>query len=207
MNIFLIGDSIRVDYGSYLESYIGKDINIIGKEGIEEAYQNLDIPVGSNCGDSRMLVEYLKTTENLGRLEFEYFVFNCGLHDVKRTSGEEKLAVDQKEYEENLRTILELMKDKKVIFITSTPVERERYPEGFPFVRYEDDVVEYNRIANNVMHSCNVEVIDMYSFTKSLGLCGDALYRDHAHFHKQIIQLQAAYLAGALSALVKRESV
>lgn len=207
MNIFLIGDSIRVDYGSYLESYIGKDINIIGKEGIEEAYQNLDIPVGSNCGDSRMLVEYLKTTENLGRLEFEYFVFNCGLHDVKRTSGEEKLAVDQKEYEENLRTILELMKDKKVIFITSTPVERERYPEGFPFVRYEDDVVEYNRIANNVMHSYNVEVIDMYSFTKSLGLCGDALYRDHAHFHKQIIQLQAAYLAGALSALVKRESV
>ena len=207
MNIFLIGDSIRVDYGSYLESYIGKDINIIGKEGIEEAYQNLDIPVGSNCGDSRMLVEYLKTTENLGRLEFEYFVFNCGLHDVKRTSGEEKLAVDQKEYEENLRTILELMKDKKVIFITSTPVERERYPEGFPFVRYEDDVVEYNRIANNVMHSYNVEVIDMYSFTKSLGLCGDALYRDHAHFHKQIIQLQAAYLAGALSALVKREFV
>lgn len=207
MNIFLIGDSIRVDYGSYLESYIGKDINIIGKEGIEEAYQNLDIPVGSNCGDSRMLVEYLKTTENLGRLEFEYFVFNCGLHDVKRTSGEEKLAVDQKEYEENLRTIMELMKDKKVIFITSTPVERERYPEGFPFVRYEDDVVEYNRIANNVMHSYNVEVIDMYSFTKSLGLCGDALYRDHAHFHKQIIQLQAAYLAGALSALVKRESV
>lgn len=141
MNIFLIGDSIRVDYGSYLESYIGKDINIIGKEGIEEAYQHLDIPVGSNCGDSRMLVE------------------------------------------------------------------RERYPEGFPFVRYEDDVVEYNRIANNVMHSYNVEVIDMYSFTKSLGLCGDALYRDHAHFHKQIIQLQAAYLAGALSALVKRESV
>lgn len=207
MNIFLIGDSIRVDYGSYLESYIGKDINIIGKEGIEEAYQNLDIPVGSNCGDSRMLVEYLKTTENLGRLEFEYFVFNCGLHDVKRTSGEEKLAVDQKEYEENLRTILELVKDKKVIFITSTPVERERYPEGFPFVRYEDDVVEYNRIANNVMHSYNVKVIDMYSFTKSLGLCGDALYRDHAHFHKQIIQLQAAYLAGALSALVKRESV
>ena len=207
MNIFLIGDSIRVDYGSYLESYIGKDINIIGKEGIEEAYQNLDIPVGSNCGYSRMLVEYLKTTENLGRLEFEYFVFNCGLHDVKRTSGEEKLAVDQKEYEENLRTIMELMKDKKVIFITSTPVERERYPEGFPFVRYEDDVVEYNRIANNVMHSYNVEVIDMYSFTKSLGLCGDALYRDHAHFHKQIIQLQAAYLAGALSALVKRESV
>ena len=120
---------------------------------------------------------------------------------------EEKLAVDQREYEENLRTILELMKDKKVIFITSTPVERERYPEGFPFVRYEDDVVEYNRIANNVMHSYNVEVIDMYSFTKSLGLCGDALYRDHAHFHKQIIQLQAAYLAGALSALVKRESV
>jgi hypothetical protein len=207
MNIFLIGDSIRVDYGSYVESYIGKDINIIGKEGIEEAYQNLDIPVGSNCGDSRMLVEYLKTTENLGRLEFEYFVFNCGLHDVKRTGGEEKLAVDQKEYEENLRTILGLMKDKKVIFITSTPVERERYPEGFPFVRYEDDVVEYNRIANNVMHSYNVEVIDMYSFTKSLGLCGDALYRDHAHFHKQIIQLQAAYLAGALSALVKRESV
>lgn len=207
MNIFLIGDSIRVDYGSYLESYIGKDINIIGKEGIEEAYQNLDIPVGSNCGDSRMLVEYLKTTENLGRLEFEYFVFNCGLHDVKRTSGEEKLAVDQKEYEENLRTIMELMKDKKVIFITSTPVERERYPEGFPFVRYEDDVVEYNRIANNVMHSYNVEVIDMYSFTKSLGLCGDALYRDHAHFHKQIIQLQAAYLAGALSALVRGEDI
>ena len=207
MNIFLIGDSIRVDYGSYLESYIGKDINIIGKEGIEEAYQNLDIPVGSNCGDSRMLVEYLKTTENLGRLEFEYFVFNCGLHDVKRTSGEEKLAVDQKEYEENLRTILELVKDKKVIFITSTPVERERYPEGFPFVRYADDVVEYNRIANNVMHSYNVEVIDMYSFTKSLGLCGDALYRDHAHFHKQIIQLQAAYLAGALSALVRGEDI
>jgi len=61
-NILLIGDSISLDYGRYLEGFTGPDLHVYGKPGREAAYENLDIPVGGNGGDSRMVLEHLRET-------------------------------------------------------------------------------------------------------------------------------------------------
>ena len=43
--------------------------------------------------------------------------------------------------------------------------------------------------------------VDLYGFTKTLGLPEDQVYRDHAHFTEAVMQMQAAYITGYLSAI------
>lgn len=202
--ILLVGDSIRLDYGPYLMQYLGQGFSATGKEGMEEAYKNLDIPAGSNGGDSSMVLEYIISLGQNNFLDFDGFVFNCGLHDVKRKKTDHSFQVGETAYRDNLRTIVHFMKKHQIPtrFINTTPSEFSRYPEEFEFIRYHEDVKHYNVIAEDLMREEQIPVIDLYGFTCSLGLQGDDLYRDHTHFQQKVIQLQAAYLAGVLSAIL-----
>ncbi|MEM7108775.1 MAG: hypothetical protein AAF519_11155, partial [Bacteroidota bacterium] len=58
--IFVIGDSISIHYGPYLAQYLGTDFQYARKGDNGEAFKNLDIPVGANGGDSRMVLDYLR---------------------------------------------------------------------------------------------------------------------------------------------------
>ena len=50
--VLLIGDSISLDYGPEVRRAVRSDIEIFSKPGTEEAYKNLDLPIGGNGGDS-----------------------------------------------------------------------------------------------------------------------------------------------------------
>lgn len=201
MRVLLVGDSISLDYGNYLRDYIRKDIQLYGKEGVEEAYQNLDLPIGGNGGDSSCVLSYIEELEAEDKLNFSYFVFNCGLHDIKRNQHKEPLQIPAEQYTANLERIVAIMEEHNisVIFINTTPADETRY-QGIPeFIRYASDVLRYNELADEVMKRHNIPVIDLFGFTDSLAEKGDALFRDHTHFCPDIIRLQAAYLAGALN--------
>ena len=90
-------------------------------------------------------------------------------------------------------------KDVDIIFINTTPADETRYSPEAEFTRYASDVVEYNQIAEDVMQKNGVKIIDLYSFTMSLGVSGDELFRDHTHFKPDIIRQHAAFIAGALT--------
>lgn len=201
--VLLIGDSIRLDYGPYVEEYISPEIQLFGKPGIESAYRDLDTPAGGNGGDSGMVFEYVNSLSKSRKLNFDYFVFNCGLHDIKRDKVTKKLQIGETEYERNLKYIFDIMKvnSVKAFFINTTPADIARYPADFSFVRYNEDVIRYNEIAESVMKKEKVGILDLYSFTLSLGLTGDDLFRDHTHFQEYVIKMQAAYVAGAISAI------
>ena len=81
-NVLLIGDSISMDYGQYLQDFLADGIHVYGKPDHGEAYLDLDIPLGGNGGDSSMVLEYLENAEE-DVLSCDWFFFNCGLHDIK----------------------------------------------------------------------------------------------------------------------------
>ena len=203
INILLIGDSIRLDYDMDLKSFLADDFVIHGKPGREEAYKNLDIPTGGNGGDSGMVLEYLQELDSKGKLNFDYFIFNCGLHDVKYYRKEKQIQVPEEKYAENLQNILKLVKSKniRVAFINTTPADINRYSDKANIVRYSEDVIRYNAIAEEIMHEQKVPVIDLNAFTIGLRLEGDALFRDHTHFQTEVIKKQAAFLAEEIKVL------
>ena len=53
MKIYVIGDSISIQYGTYLESQLKGIMEYSRKGGIEEASVNFDHKTGANGGDSK----------------------------------------------------------------------------------------------------------------------------------------------------------
>ena len=204
-NILLIGDSISLDYGKFLADFTDPGIHVYGKPGREEAYRDLDIPIGGNGGDSRAVLQYLQEAAGSPVLNCDLFVFNCGLHDVKRRRETNALQVLPEEYTANLRAIVDLFQNRNVpvVFLTSTPTATERYGALKSFYRLTEDVPAYNDLALSVMAEKKVPVLDLYGFTMALGLEGDALFRDHTHFTEPVMRLHGAFVAGYLNSFAQ----
>jgi len=82
-------------------------------------------------------------------------------------------------------------------------VEDDRHNKLTPrFLRYDKDIYEYNEIAAKIMNERKIPVIDLYSFTKKLGMDG---YEVHIHFKQSARELQAAFIAGQLIGIKKGE--
>jgi lysophospholipase L1-like esterase len=203
--VLLIGDSISLDYGPQLRSLLREDIAVFSREGAEEAYKNLDLPIGGNGGDSRRVLDYVTKLDADGKLDADYFFFNCGLHDIKRERPEEHLQIDECTYRANLQAIVDLMKKRGIctVFITTTQADGTRYKPTMPFTRRAEDVLTYNAIAKEVMEQNGLDMVDLFAFTDSLGRVGNDLFRDHTHFLPDVITLHAKLIADAINAYVK----
>ncbi len=197
--LLLLGDSINLHYGPYLNEHIKDDFIIHSKPGRHEALRRIDYPVGGNGGDSSMVLDYLRELEENNGLNIDMLIFNCGLHDIKRAVPEENYQVTPEDYEKNLNEIFGLMQEKgiRTVFITTTPVDDERHnavpPAGIK--RYNADVIRYNEIATKVCGKYGAQIIDLYTFTKRLN---EEKYVDHVHYNENTRKLQAAYIAGAV---------
>jgi lysophospholipase L1-like esterase len=180
--LFVLGDSISIHYGPYLEKIIKDKFLYERKKGMDEALQNLDKSTGANGGDSRNVLEYLTERRLKGLLNYDVIVLNCGLHDIKTNPGTGERQVPIIEYKENLTKIFKLVQDAGVytFWVSSTPVDDERHKKmKNEFYRYDNDVIIYNNKASMLAKKFNIPVIDLYSFTKRLD--GD-IYCDHVHF-------------------------
>ena len=69
--MLLLGDSINLHYGPYLNRQFNKHFIIHSKPGRHEALRRIDYPVGGNGGDSHMVLEYLKERSENGELNFD----------------------------------------------------------------------------------------------------------------------------------------
>ena len=204
-SVLLIGDSISLDYGTHLPAFLNPNIIVYDKPGREEAYQNLDIPLGGNGGDSSMVLAYLQQLQAQEKLNCDLFVFNCGLHDIKRSRENDQLQIPLDAYIQNLNSILDLMQKRNIptVFINSTPSATERYDNMRKFYRLTEDIPVYNAAAQQVMTQRKIPVVDLYGFTRALGLQGDDLFRDHTHFRPEVIKLHGAFVAGYINAFVE----
>ena len=195
--IFVIGDSISLHYGPYLEEMIKGKYSYRRKIKREDALIDLDKPVGANSGDSGMVLEYLRNEYDKG-IHYDILMLNCGLHDIRVDKDTKKIQVEDLQYRENIDKIMQiaLKMSDDIFWITTTPVNdkiHNRRKEGF--LRYNKDVILYNNFANDIMNKYKIACIDLYTFTKSLG---EDIYFDHVHFTEEIRAMQGAFITGYL---------
>lgn len=195
--LFVLGDSISIQYGPYLRKMLDGRYRYDRKRGEEEALADLDRPVGANGGDSGMVLDYLGR-ERDKQVRYDVLLLNCGLHDIKTDPVSGRKQVSPVAYRDNLEEIARIareMAQAPVWVRTTDAVEQIHNVRSTSIYRYHDDVVAYNAIADEVMSAHEVPIIDLYTFTRCFGTNA---FSDHVHYTEEVQCLQAAYIAGHL---------
>jgi lysophospholipase L1-like esterase len=197
--LFVIGDSISVHYGPYLEQMVSGVLQYARKEATEGAPDTLPYPADANGGDSSQVLAYLRA--RLREHAPDVLLLNCGLHDLRTDPQSGTKQVSLEAYEENLAAIVHLAVGWGVptVWTRTTPVDDERHnTRQSGFYRYNRDVLLYNEVADRVVRGAGFPLVDLYTLTRSLG---DDVYVDHVHFVERVRALQAAFIAGHLFVL------
>ena len=201
-SVFLIGDSISIQYGPYLEEYMQGTIEFDRKKDDGNADESANVIKGANGGDSKMVLAYLKAKLKEADFKPDYLLINCGLHDIKRQMPEGKLQVETEDYRKNLTEIVGLTKanDIQLIWIRTTAVVDTIHNSRSGTVhRHAEDLAVYNQIADEVTGDFNVPVIDLHGFTWKLGI---EHFMDHVHYNEEARALQAAFITGSLNRIL-----
>ena len=204
--IYVVGDSISIQYGPCLMQYLEGLMGYARKEGEAEARLNLDAPIGGNGGDSSRVLSFLRAMAKSGGVDANLLLVNCGLHDIKRHPKTGALQVSINAYEDNLRSIISVARDMQItlIWIRTTPCDEKVHNRpGASVHRFSADCAAYNAVADRVMNDAGVPLIDLHAFTRNLG---PDLYCDHVHFREHIREKQAAFIAGWLDCWKKNRS-
>jgi lysophospholipase L1-like esterase len=204
--VYIIGDSISLHYGEYFADAISDSFVCVQRENVQEALDNINMAVGGNGGDSSRVLSLVKKQEEEGSLDaIDVLIFNCGLHDIKRHPPKGALQVEADLYERNLCEIVEIIKKHGIspIFLTTTPVNDEIHHSYLEInngiERFGEDVINYNKIAVNVMEKYNVPIIDLYGYTLPFG---EKAYDDHVHYTAEVRRLQAEFIANELKRII-----
>jgi len=197
-SVFVLGDSISMHYGPFLEEALS-GVFLYDRKRDDAGLSEVGVPAGENGGDSRMVLEYLKTMSSDPSFRPDILLLNCGLHDIKRNlENNKELQVSPGHYRENLEKIYSISAamGTQLIWVRTTPVVNTIHnKEGRQFYRYEDDLSKYNGIGDSVFRSRGVPIVDLYVFTKKLG---PEVFVDHVHYDQKTRALQAAFIAGFL---------
>lgn len=197
--LFVIGDSISIHYGPFLSSMV-EDAFIYQRKGQSDikldCFENI---ADANGGDSSEVLRYLEDRFIDDQLRPDILILNAGLHDIKTDPHTGEKRVSSADYKKNLETIVKLINDREMCFIwvNTTPVNDQIHnSKKSEYYRFNEDVLIYNKIAESIFSEW--PIIDLYNFTLKLGC---PLYKDHVHFFEAVAQMQAAFIAGHLSAL------
>ena len=200
--LFVIGDSISIQYGPHLERFLAGKFHYDRKRdsGDEFAAANLDTPAGANGGDSRMVLAYLRSRREHQPIETDVLLLNCGLHDIK-LGIENHRQVSPEDYAANLQAILKETRSAnwQVVWVRSTPVIDEIHNSRSSIQRRAADLAIYNEIADRIMTDAKVPLINLHSFSENFlpdGFC------DHVHYTEEVRALQGAFIAGSLVGLL-----
>jgi lysophospholipase L1-like esterase len=192
--VFVIGDSISIQYGPFLQELIKDDFCYDRKQGEDEALIDLDVPNGANGGDSGMVLRYIKHRLCDPAWRPALALVNCGLHDIKSPQPD-VLQVPVNDYKNNLAEIVRLFDqhDIRLAWVRSTPVvDQIHNSRSKSFKRFSRDLIAYNAVADKIMTDSKVPLADLYTMTATLG--NDA-FRDHVHFIESVQRKQAQFLA------------
>lgn len=198
--VYVLGDSISIQYGPFLQRCLSGIVDFSRKEGVEEALVNLDNPQGANGGDSSMVLAFLKAKAAGGGIDADMLLVNCGLHDIKTDPITGNKQVPLKSYEENLRSIIRTAGEMalELVWVRTTPCDENVHNRRIMgFHRFAADCDAYNRAADRIMAEAGVPAIDLHRLTLNLG---PDIYCDHVHFHEHIRRAQGAFIAGWLTA-------
>jgi len=194
--LYVVGDSISIQYGPYLAQALRGVMHYARKEGEAEALLNLDRPQGANGGDSSMVLAFLQGMQAQGGIAADLLLVNCGLHDIKTDPQSNAKQVPLVDYRANLQAIVATVRamGPTLVWLRTTPCDEMIHNQRqATFHRFAADCIAYNQAADTIMRQAGVPMIDLYTFTHNLG---PDLYCDHVHFHEAIRTQQGAFIAG-----------
>lgn len=194
--VFVIGDSISIQYGPYLETYLGEGYvyDRLRKEGIP--FQQRDTLPISNGQDSKNVLKQIERLLEIPEFQPDILLLNCGLHDIKTNPQNQSQQIPLSDYKANLDHVFSLLNQREIptIWVRTTPVVDSIHNRtGSSFHRYATVLDRYNAAADSLCRSRAIPQIDLHQFTLSVG---EGHYVDHVHFDKELRQLQGAYIAG-----------
>jgi lysophospholipase L1-like esterase len=198
--VFVLGDSISLQFGPYLQELLAGRHGYARRTGQEEALRDLDHPAGANGGDSARVLAYLQALRKEGNWRPDLLLLNCGLHDLKVLADTGEKQVPPKVYRHNLEQIVAILDETCIptVWLRTTPVCDDVHNGGERnFYRYAADVAEYNAIADSVMRGARIPIVDLHGFTESLGE-PERIFCDHVHFVGEVRRMQAAFLTGVV---------
>ena len=205
--VFVIGDSISIQYGPYLDTYLGEEYvyDRLRREGTP--FHSRDTLPIANGQDSRNVLKQVKRLLALPEFQPDILLLNCGLHDIKTDPQSQSQQVPLAEYQTNLDQIFGLIQQRKipVFWVRTTPVVDSIHNRpNSSFHRYKTILAQYNAAADSLCSTFSIPQIDLHTFTESLG---EGNFVDHVHFSKEVRQLQGAYLAGYVHSYGKHTAV
>lgn len=201
-SLFVVGDSISIQYGPYLKNFIENRMDYARKTGDSQASPDAAGFEGPNGGDSKMVLAYLTSKLTDENFRPDYLLINCGLHDIKRKLPEKELQVSPENYRKNLTAIFDLVKSHgiRAIWVRTTPVVDSIHNTRSPSVhRHAEDLALYNQMADEITQKFGIPVIDLYDFTQGLG---SEVFADHVHYDEHTRALQAAFIDGNLRRII-----
>lgn len=149
--VLIIGDSISIGFTPSVRALLQ------GKANLHR--------IPANGGNTKKGLDNIEAW--LGSGHWDVIQFNWGLHDIKRQSGNDLDATQEKaitpeNYEANLRALTQRLQKTgaKLIWAATTPV-----PEGAKG-RIPGDEIEYNRIAAKVMGELKVPINDLHGYVR-----------------------------------------
>lgn len=202
-SLYVVGDSISIQYGPHLEQYLATVCDYARKTEADALAIEPALSPTMNGGDSSRVRSFLEAKAATGGPHADYLLLNCGLHDIKTDPNSSAKQVPLDAYRENLEAIVGLVAEMKMkaIWVRTTPADETVHNKpGKGFHRFAADVLAYNAVADEIMAAHDVPSIDLHTFTSTLG---PDLYADHVHFPEHIQQKQAAYIAGALAQIME----
>lgn len=200
-SVFVLGDSISVQYGEFLKPMLAERFEYRVKETDGDAYADLDIPQGTSGGDSRMVLDYLSKAKPQGKLQADLALINFGLHDIKTKPGQKETQISIAQYEKNLLQLIAIYREIKVplAWVTTTlSIDAIHNTRSKGFHRSAKDNQTYHQLAVKLMREHGLPIIDLRHYTARLG--GEEIFRDHVHYPPEVCKQQACYLAGWISA-------
>lgn len=197
--LFVLGDSISMHYGPFLESALRGVFTYARKTGQEPQLAGTDVRSDANGGNSAAVLGWLRAMAAGGGVPADLLLLNCGLHDLKidATTGGPTIPLD--DYRRNLLAILEILRGMKLdaAWVRITPVDDALHLARKKFARRQQEVLAYNAVADEVMRAGGVPACDLFTFTTNLGA---GVTGDGVHFLDPVREKQAAFIAGWLTA-------
>ena len=152
-NLLLIGDSIRRSYQSLVE------------EGLTDKCEIAGVSLDISCKDTRTTLGLFDDV--IAKSGANIIHWNNGLHDIKRDRQENaECLVPIDEYCNNLKKVLERLQKISpdiIIWARITPVIEQRHNTTKTFNRFNKDIDEYNKAADEIMKANGVLINDLNS--------------------------------------------
>ncbi len=187
-NVLIVGDSISIGYTKFIKEALAPAVN-----------------VEHNLGNGGSTIRGVDSIENwISDIKWDVVVFNFGLHDMiykdalKKYNVENgKVAVSLEDYRKNLQVIINKLRETtaKLVFVNTTVV-----PEGTSGRKIESPE-QYNKIAQEVMKTNQIEIIDLYK--TSLTVHPQNSKQGNVHYTDMGYELLAQPIISKLKSILK----